>query len=78
MWDLGAILKWLRYRKIVKNRKITEAALLQLNSLSVTFHGRLMLNEVCRDPYNGLPPEIRRLYWIVLQSAPIYEFAQWN
>lgn len=78
MLDLGAILSWLRYRKIAKNRKITEAALLQLNSLTVTIHGRLMLSKVCLDEENGLPPEIRRMYWVLLQAAPIREWAAKN
>lgn len=78
MFDLGDILKWLKYRKIVKNRKITEEAMMTLNALTVTIHGRLMLSEVCRDEENGLPIEIRRMYWVLLKEAPIQEYAQRN
>jgi hypothetical protein len=78
MGDLGAILAWLRYRKVVKNRKITEDALLRLNALTVTIHGRLMLSKVCLDEDNGIPIEIKRMYWVLLQQAPIQEYAQRN
>lgn len=78
MTDLGDILEWLRYRKVKKNRKITEDALMHLNNLTVTYHGRIMLAAVCMDPDNELPTEIRRMYWVLLQSAPVKEFAQWN
>jgi hypothetical protein len=37
-----------------------------------------MLTEVCHDEENGLPVEIRRMYWILMQEAPIKEWAQWN
>lgn len=76
--DLGATLRWLKYRKIQKNRKVTEKALLQLNALTVTIHGRQMLTAVCKDEGNGLPNEIRRMYWILLTEAPIKEWSQWN
>lgn len=78
MYDLGSILSWLKYRKVVKNRKIAEEALLTLNALTVTIHGRQMLSKVCMDEDNGLPIEIRRMYWVLLQSAPIEEYAQRN
>lgn len=78
MIDLGAILVWLRYRKIIKNRKIAESVLLELNALTVTIHGRLMLSKVCLDEENDLPPEIRRMYWILLQEAPIEQHSIFN
>jgi hypothetical protein len=78
MPELGAILSWLRYRRVLKNRKITQEALMKLHSLTVTIHGRQMLTEVCHDEENGLPVEIRRMYWILMQEAPIKEWAQWN
>lgn len=77
-FDLGAILSWLKYRKIVKNRKIIESAMIQLNALTVTIHGRLMLSKVCLDEDNELPIEIRRMYWVLLKGAPIQEYAQRN
>lgn len=76
--DLGAILSWLKYRKLTKNRKTIETALLQLNSLTVTVHGRVMLSKVCLDEDNELPIEIRRMYWTLLQAAPIKEYANRN
>lgn len=78
MPDLGDILAWLRYRKIARNRKTAERVLLELNSLTVTIHGRQMLSAVCKDEENGLPDEIKRMYWILLQQAPIQQYAQMN
>ncbi len=78
MINLGTVIEWLRYRKTVRNRKITQESLLQLNSLTVTLHGRLMLSQMCLDENSDLPYEIKRMYWALLQSAPIQEYAQWN
>lgn len=78
MIDLSAILSWLRYRKILRNRKIVESSLIELNSLTVTIHGRLMLSKVCLDEDNDLPYEIRRMYWTLLQNAPIQDYAEMN
>jgi len=78
MYDLGQILTWLRYRRIKRNRKIAEAALLQLMSLTVTIHGRQMLTEVCHDLENGLPDEIRHMYWVLMKYAPIRAYAEMN
>lgn len=76
--DLGAILKWLKYRKAAKNRKIIESILTNLNSLTVTVHGRQLLSAALHDEESDLPPEIRRMYWILLQSAPVEEYASYN
>lgn len=73
-----SFLTWLNRRRIARNKEITQVSLLQLHSLSVTIHGRLMLKDVCMDLDNGLPLEIRRIYWNILQSAPISEWAEWN
>lgn len=78
MIDFGLFLNWLRYRKIKKNRIIVEKSMLDLNNLTVTIHGRLMLSKVYQDPDNGLPNEIRRMYWVLLKEAPIKQWAQWN
>ena len=78
MIDFGDFLRWLNYRKLKKNRKVIEKSMVDLNSLTVTIHGRLMLTKVCQDPDNGLPREIRRMYWILLQEAPIQEWSMWN
>lgn len=65
-------------RKIQKRREIVNEALHELNALTVTIHGRIMLVKVCEDPDNGLDPEIRRMYWILLKEAPVQEWARWN
>lgn len=78
MIDFSYFLTWLRYRKVKKARKIAQKIMLDLNSMTVTIHGRLMLSKVCQDPDNGLPYEIRRIYWILLKEAPIKQWAQWN
>lgn len=49
--------------------------MLQLNSLTVTIHGRLMLSKVIHDSDNGLPDEIRRMYAVLLHEAPVREWA---
>jgi hypothetical protein len=78
MIDFSYLLNWLRYRKTKKNRIIVEKSMLNLSYMTVTIHGRLMLSKVYQDPDNGLPNEIRRMYWILLKEAPIREWAQWN
>lgn len=78
MIDFSYLLSWLRYRKLTKSRQRCEKMMLDINSLTVTIHGRLMLSKVYQDPDNGLPSEIRRMYWILLKEAPIREWAQWN
>lgn len=78
MIDFDYLLNWLKYRRIKKNRKLAQKTLMDLNSLSVTMHGRLMLAKVCNDPDNGLPDEIRRMYWVLLREAPIREYSEWN
>lgn len=78
MIDFSYFQNWLRYRKIKKNRILFQRALLDLNALTVTIHGRLMLSQVIHDPDNELPDEIRRLYWVLLKEAPIQEWAQLN
>jgi hypothetical protein len=78
MIDFSYFLNWFKYRKVKKNRKIVQGMLLELNSLTVTIHGRVMLTKVCQDPDNGLPYEIRRMYWVLLKEAPIREYSQWN
>lgn len=77
-WNFGSIINWLERRKIRKRREVVAKALRDLNSLSVTFHGRLMLMEVCQDETNGLDPEIRRMYWVILKEAPVDQWAVWN
>jgi len=76
--NLNDMLKWLKNRKIVRNRKIVEAALLNLNSLTVTIHGRLALSEICLDENDDTPYDVKRMYWLLLQEAPIREFAELN
>ena len=76
--DLVDILAWLKYRRAQKNRRIAEKALLEINSLTVTIHGRQMLSAMCLDNENGIRPEIRRMYWALLKTAPVSEYAEWN
>lgn len=76
--DLGAILVWLKNRRAKKKLQTIQTAMLQLNALTVTIHGRQLLSTVCKDEGNGLPNEIRRMYWVLLKEAPIKEWSQWN
>ncbi len=76
--DPSKLVRWLKYRKVQKNRLISQNSLMELNSLTVTIHGRLMLTQVIHDPDNGLPDEIRRMYYVLLTEAPIKEWAMWN
>lgn len=76
--DLGAILNWLKYRKNAKNKEIAETVLMNLHSMTVTVHGRQLLSQICADEDNDLLPEIRRMYWILLEEAPIALWASWN
>lgn len=78
MIDFGDFLNWLKHRKVKKNRKLCQKMLMDLNSMTVTIHGRLMLTKVCQDPDNGLPDSIRRMYWILMTEAPIQEYAVLN
>lgn len=70
--------KLLTQRRINKRRKIVGEALLELNALTVTLHGRLALMKVINDPDNGLDFVLRRMYSVVLLNAPLREWAQWN
>lgn len=74
----GHVLRWLERRKINRNRKIIADGLKELHNMTVTIHGRYMLSQVINDPDNGLEPEIRRMYLVLLQTAPIAEVAMWN
>ena len=74
----GKVTKWWKYRTVKKNRTIAQNSLLELNSLTVTMHGRVMLRKVIQDPDNGLPSEIRRMYYVLLVEAPVQEWAMWN
>lgn len=78
MVDFDNFLSWLNYQKILKKRKRSEKMLLELNALTVTIHGRYMLTKICQDPDNGLPNEIKRMYWLLLLEAPVQHWAQWN
>jgi hypothetical protein len=75
---LDDFIKWKSLRKTQKERLRAQQTLLELNSLTVTVHGRTMLIKVCEDPDNGLPDEIRQMYLTLVKHAPIRYFAQWN
>lgn len=68
----------MKRRKIQKRRDIVYEGLHDLNSLTVTIHGRLMLSKVCQDPDNRLDPEIKRMFLVLLQTAPVEQYAMWN
>lgn len=78
VYFLGMPIRKHRYNKVKQNRIIVQESMLQLNSLTVTIHGRLMLTKVIHDPDNGLPDEIRRMYMVLLQTAPIQQWAARN
>lgn len=51
---------------------------MELHHMTVHYKGRLMLALMINDPNNGLDFSLRRMYAIVLQAAPIQEWARWN
>lgn len=75
---MGLVLQWMTNRRVKKRRTVVATGLKELNSLSVTYHGRMMLAEVINDPDNELEPELRRMYLVILQSAPVDVWAKWN
>lgn len=68
----------LRYRKLMKHRKKVIGVLKELHSLSVTIHGRMSLADLANDEDSELDPEIRRLFYVLVQTAPIEEWANRN
>lgn len=75
---VAAVLKWVTSRRVLKRRTVVATGLKELNALSVTYHGRIMLAGVINDPDNELEPELRRMYLVILQSAPVEVWAKWN
>lgn len=51
---------------------------MDLFCLSTTVHGRIMLAKVITDPDNELRPEIRHLYAMAVQTAPLEYVASCN
>lgn len=78
MFTINDIFSWMERRKIRKEQKIYEDNLLFLNLLTVTYHGRMQLMSLITDYDNGIRPEIRRMYWVLLQDAPVREYAETN
>lgn len=68
----------IRYRKLMKHRKKVIGVLRELHSLSVTIHGRMALADLANDDDSGLDLEIRRLFYMLVQTAPIGEWANRN
>jgi hypothetical protein len=77
-YPVQLIIKAWRYRKLLKNRRIIQQSLIDLNALTVTVHGRTMLTQVIHDPDNGLPDEIRYMYQTLLKQAPVKVWASRN
>lgn len=75
---VAVVLKWVSNRRVLKRRTVVATGLKELNALSVTYHGRMMLAEVINDPDNELEPALRRMYLVILQSAPVEVWAKWN
>lgn len=76
--NLRQIVDWLEERKVQKRRRIVYQGLKDLHDMTVTIHGRVMLTKVCNDSESDLDPEIRRMYWVLLQAAPIEEWSNRN
>lgn len=68
----------LRYRRLMKHRKKVIGVLKELHSLSVTIHGRMSLAELANDDDSDLEPEIRRLFFVLVQTAPVQEWSNRN
>lgn len=77
MLDLGNILSWLKFRNDRKRRREDLAAHRRLFEKTITVHGRLELGILVRDE-EGLPAEIRRMYYGILTDAPLKEWSVWN
>lgn len=71
------VLSWLKYRKAKKQRDADYAAHQRLFEKTVTIHGRLELGAKIRDE-DGLPAEIRRMYYGLVKDAPVKEWSMWN
>lgn len=78
MIDVGLILDWLKRRRLRKKQEVALQTLIELNALTVTIHGRIALNSVIQDDDNGLPIEVRRMYYILLANAPVKDYAVLN
>ena len=68
----------LRYRKLMKHRKKVVGVLKELHSLSVTIHGRMAMADLANDDDSDLEPEVRRLFYVLVQTAPIEEWSNRN
>lgn len=77
MIDLEEIISWLRYRRLKKQREADAKAHKRLFEKTVTVHGRIELGHLVKDE-EGLPPEIRRMYYGLLIDAPLKEWSVWN
>lgn len=77
MTDFYYILSWLKYRRRKKQEKIDFDCHRRLFEKTVTIHGRLELSALVRDE-EGLPSEIRRMYYCILKDAPVAEWSVWN
>lgn len=65
-------------RKALKRKRVIVDVLKELHSLSVTIHGRMALADIFNDDESDLAPEIQRLFYVLVQTAPIEEWANRN
>lgn len=74
---LTTIKNKLKERKTLKQKKVMIGVLKDLHSLSVTIHGRMALVDIINDE-NDIDPEIKRLFYVLVQTAPIEEWSHRN
>lgn len=72
------VLNWVRQKRHKKQQKIVYQVIRELHNLTVTVHGRLLLKNLYSDPDNGIEPEIKRMYYVLVINAPLSEWSQWN
>lgn len=65
-------------KKARKNVEIINDGIKTLVNLAGTLHGRILLAQVVNDFENELDPEVRWLYYVVLNMAPVDAYAKRN
>lgn len=73
-----SLLAWKKRRREAKHQKLVYDMIRELHSLTVTVHGRMLLGNVIKDMDNGLEPEIRRMFYVLVHNAPLDEWSVWN
>ena len=72
------MLRWLRKRRSQKQKELVQQVIRELHTLTVTVHGRLILKDLYTDRENGIDPEIKRMYYVLVMNAPLEEWSEWN